>query len=425
MNLPAVVCYDVARLAVSEAQVSTNDDIAQDVLDRLIIPNIQHSVEQAMATGDCVLRPWIDTGGTLHLDTYHAQDFLPVRFQDNQVIAGVFVQRKVEHPTTETTVTWTKLELQDYDANAKTIHVVTKVFRLASMPMDDLLGTEYPIDSVPEWGTITPDYYITNASRPLFVFCRSQWLPKACSNGALGASIFADAVDQVKELNDRINQLSWEFESGKRKLIVDESAIPTDDQGKESLSASDSELYRKLSGSATAEATIKDLFADFSPEIRVDNYLTDIKRLCSEIALLCHMDSGYLSYDQTTGAVTATQVKVQDKKSYATVCNTQSRVAQPTVEALLRSFSMLLYASGKPSYDADEVIEDAVFSWGDGLMTDPDAEQAQALLEVQSGLRSKESYLREFRGLDEDAAAEEIAAIKGDTPVVESPLFGA
>ena len=49
LNIPRIVSFDVARLAVGEAQFSSNDKNADFILQTLIAPNIQQAVEQAVA----------------------------------------------------------------------------------------------------------------------------------------------------------------------------------------------------------------------------------------------------------------------------------------------------------------------------------------------------------------------------------------
>lgn len=427
LNIPRIVSFDVARLAVGEAKFSSNDKNADFILQTLIAPNLQQAVEQTVAMGSCAWRLWVDRSGKPHIDLYQCEDILPVDIEDNKVVGLVFVDRKVVHPTDYTTMTYTRLEYQKYDSASRMMHVVVKAYRKQGEPAPDDLGGEIPLASVPEWEDITPEWSISNCDAPTFVYIASPWHIAGSNNLAIGASIYADGVDQIEELQERRNQLDWEYDSGKRKLMVDEASLPTDQFGNVTIDPADRELYRKLSGSMSANNSIKDQFADFSPTIRYQEYHTDIKRILNELAKVCHMSNGYLSFDELNGAVTAQEIRSRDKDSYATVCNVQNKTARPAVLATLHGFSILLTALGNPlRYDYETATNDDNFSivWGDGIMDDPDAERDVAQSEVQSGLMSKRWYLIHFRGLTEQEADEELALIKSDSPVVDTSFFG-
>lgn len=423
-NVAALLCYDVSRLSVGEAEITSQDKTVQKIIDNVISPMLQRAVEESVAKGGAAIRPWLDTMGNPHADLYRVGEFLPVDFQDDRITAMMFVDQKTIK-TEHQSVTYTKLELQRWTppsaGKAGKFSSTTKAFRKDGEATDTDIGRECSLALVPEWESITPEWTIANVNAPLFVYIRAPW--RVASSGVIGASIFSNAVDQIQELNDRKNQLSWEFRSGKRKMIVDESALPINpDTGKLDVKPADAELYRKLSGSQTAAGAIQDYWADYSPEIRYEAYHADIRQLLIEISILCHMDSGYLIQDAQSGAITAKEVTVREKNSYATVCNVQTKTARPAIEELLSSFSVLLSLGGD-SFDA-EAIKDISIVWGDGIMDSPDAERDIAQSEVLAGLRSKKDYMIHFRGLTEEEADAELAQIGEETPSYSESFQG-
>ena len=424
-NIPAEVCYDVARLAVSEAQITVGDSHAQDIVDTLIKPNLQVMVEKALAAGGCYVRPWADASG-MHIDIFRAEDVLPVAFNDGLVTGAVFIVRKTIHPSVDSTVGYTKLEYQRLDPTTKDYLVSVKCFRRQGGCDAEDLGHEVPLDSVPEWSSITPEWGVHGMSRPLFVYVRSPWQIKDSDNTAIRAAIFADAAGTIRLLTARIQELCWEFESAKRRMVVDESALPRDPNTGRTLELpGDKGLFLKMQGNTTAQGAVADMYADFSPEIRIQPYHEEIKRLCADASVACHMDSGYLEYNERTGVVTAEQVKSEDKNSYATVCNVQNLTALPAVRDMLTTIAEVADISGMHLYDQWQVIDSLSIVWGDGIMDDPDAERATAESEVQSGLRSKKSYLMEYRGLTEQEAEAELQQIKSESSInVDSSFFG-
>ena len=67
-------------------------------------------------------------------------------------------------------------------------------------------------------------------------------------------------------------------------------------------------------------------------------------------------------------------------------------------------------------YDIDEFGEEELeVSFGDSILTDEDSVRDNAQKEVVSGLRSKLSYLMEYRGLTEEEARKEIDQMKEES----------
>ena len=76
---------------------------------------------------------------------------------------------------------------------------------------------------------------------------------------------------------------------------------------------------------------------------------------------------------------------------------------------------------GVPEFKEEELA----VSYGDSILTDEDSARENAQREVQTGLRSKLSYLMEYRGLTEEEAQAELDRIKADTASPFSMFDGA
>ena len=66
---------------------------------------------------------------------------------------------------------------------------------------------------------------------------------------------------------------------------------------------------------------------------------------------------------------------------------------------------------------------DVSIGYGDSILVDSDSEKENAKDEVQLGLRSKKSYLMEYRNLSEEDAEKELEQIRNESPV-EMDYFG-
>ena len=64
-------------------------------------------------------------------------------------------------------------------------------------------------------------------------------------------------------------------------------------------------------------------------------------------------------------------------------------------------------------------VDDITVTFGDSVMVDEETEKKTAQTECQIGLRSKLSYLMQYRNMSEEEALKEIERIKAEAPTVD------
>jgi len=139
------------------------------------------------------------------------------------------------------------------------------------------------------------------------------------------------------------------------------------------------------------------------------------------VCMACHLDAGAYVYDQAAQAVTATEVRTKSQQTYGTIVDIQDQMIKPFVSQLVDNIRAV-----QQLYETEAIPDDVMlgFDFGDSILTDEQSDRTNAQAEVVGGLRSKISYLMEYRGMTEQQALAEIERIKGETPVV-NPFFGA
>jgi A118 family predicted phage portal protein len=131
--------------------------------------------------------------------------------------------------------------------------------------------------------------------------------------------------------------------------------------------------------------------------------------------MACHLDAGAYVYDQASNAITATEVRSKQQQTYGTIVDIQDQMIEPFIRAFVDTVRAL-----QDLYDLERVIPKEVelgIDFGDSVLTDEETDRSNAQAEVTTGLRSKQSYLMEYRGMTEEQALQEIERIKAETPV--------
>jgi A118 family predicted phage portal protein len=423
LNIPAVMCSDLAKKAVSELAVScsvenqaTANELTQAFMDESILPFLRHQVEYALAMGGIVMRPWYDTQAKkVKIGWYTADRVLPLAWDGRRMTGAVLIDRKVMI-SENGRIIYTKLESHQYQAGS-TYTITTKLFKSSS---ETVLGTELAdFSDVQEWSGIDPVVTINNLEDPLFVYMGTPWANNKLLNNPTGCAIFKDALESIEELDRTYSSLCWEREGGEMAVFVDDSMIPATMQNGQPVYEMDKpekRLYRKLTGEAG-----KQLLEPWAPELRIDPLLTKLKSDLSLVCMQCHLDPGAYLYDSDKGAVTATEVRTKNQQTYGTVYDIQMQMVQPAIEQIINSVRELQLLYKQKAFPTNLSLG---LDWGDSILVDEESDRTNAQAEVSSGLRSKLSYLMEYRGMTEEQAMAELAQIKGDTPQVAS-LFGA
>ncbi len=401
LAFPSVICWDLAKKAIGELEIrattkqGTEDEFAQGIIDTLLDPYLRGQLEYALALGGVVARPYYD--GRVKVGWYSADMVIPTAWEDDTLTGVILVDRQTLRGEV-----YLKLEsIQPFEDGWK---IETKLFKAKG----GALGTEVPLSTVPMWSHIDPEVIIKKSTVPPFTYLRTPWANNKNLNSPMGSSIYRDALTAIEALEEAYSSLCWEIEAGKTAVFIDDSMIPVDPRTmKDSLSGLERRLYRKVT-SESGESLIE----PYSPTLRVDELNAAIKTQLSIACMACHVDAGAYIYDQSMQAVTATEVRTRQQQTYGTLVDIQEKMLTPFIYAYLDAIRQV-----QVIYEVEELGDiELSIDYGDSVLVDEQADRTNAQAEVTVGLRSKLSYLQEYRGMSEAEALKELEQIKADTP---------
>lgn len=128
----------------------------------------------------------------------------------------------------------------------------------------DTLGGELALTDVPEWAGLEPEVVIRGVDRPLFGELRMPMANTVDETSKLPVSLYARAVDTMAELDRIYSEFLWEIHTGKRKRIVDRTAIKPDKSGG-GVPFRDQTTDLYLSMDLTGDMGQGDPFRDYTP----------------------------------------------------------------------------------------------------------------------------------------------------------------
>ena len=400
--LGPAIAQEFSRLVTMESEITCTGSARADWLMQQARPfwdALPATVETACALGGCVFKPYVQ-GGRIVVDVVQEDCFFPTTFDTSGCMIGAIFTEQIKRRN----AIYTRLEHHEFKNGTETI--TNKAFVSATSAQ---LGREIPLTEVPEWADISPDARIDNLTRPLFAYFRVPTANRVDRHSPLGASVYALAVDTIRDADVQYGSLLWEYRGGELAIDVDAAAIRQDADGALRMEERDRRLYRHLLNGNP------NMWNTFSPALRDASYLNGLDAILRRIEFQCGLAYGTISNPQSVEK-TAEEVRASKQRSYATVCLIQNAL-QAALEDLFCAMDVYATLYGLATAGSYTLA----FDWDDSIVNDPAARKQQFWQYVEAGRFPFARYLVEFEGYSEDEAA----AIAAEAATAEPLTFGA
>ncbi len=401
LGLPASICTEMARLVTMESKITISGSARAELIAKYLVPflsNLSRYVEYACSTGGISFKPYMDSSG-IAVDVTKAGYFYPVSFDSAENITGViFPEFKRVGKTL-----FTRLEYQQLSGDIYTITNKAFASRQAQVKNDNVinLGQEIRLEDVPEWEDIEPYVEFENADRTLFSYFKIPIANNVDPESPLGVSIYARAVDQIRDADEQYGAALWEYKSKETAIQATSEFFKHDRQGNAILPKGKERQYVDM-GNNVADTDGKPFFNVYSPEIRDESFFNGYNKIVQKVEFNSGLAYGTLSDPQVVEK-TAEEIKMSKQRSYSTVKAIQNKLGD-AIKVLVDAI------------DAWMTMEDLALpgsvnlaiSWDDSLVTDKKAEREQDLQDLAAGIMQAYEYRMKWYGEDEKTAREKV-----------------
>lgn len=250
----------------------------------------------------------------------------------------------------------------------------------------------------------------TKSNIPWFAIIK----PNICNNidteTPFGISVYANAIDVLKELDDAYDGLGNETTLGRRRLFVAEEML-TYDGGEEKMvfDPNDISVYRLPKGFNKDSMIEHD-----SSDLRTDKYSSAVDYQLMLLSLKCGFGKERYKFD-SGGIQTATGVISENSDMFRTL-KKHELIAESALVTIIKAIAYASTAFGNIPINADEIKID----FDDSIIEDKGAEQVRAQTEVGNGTRSKKSYMRNIRNMNDKQIEEEFQEMQEEKMSDES-----
>lgn len=419
LNLPAFISSEIARQIVLEVKwnitgkgldangESLMNPRAQFLKDEFgkLFSVLRQKLEQGCAAGGMAVRPY-PRDGHIHFDWAMAWGLYPLAFgNDGELTDVIFADTYTEGKTI-----YTRLERHTVEGGS--VKITQRAFK-SNTP--DTLGTEISLSEVKQWANLLPEATVTNTEGQLF-----GWFKVASANSVdvdspMGASVYAKAVDTIKQADVQYSRLLWEYEGSELAIDVDPTVLQPKPGpgGKREMPKLNQRLFRAVDALKNGE----DRYSVFSPAIRDASYINGLNQLLMRIEDQCGLSRGTLS-DANVDARTATELRIVRQRSYATIADNQK-----ALEVCLRDVVRAMDKYADLYNLAPEGDYDVSFEWDDSIVTDMNQQLEERLALMSAGVFSRQELRQWYFGETEAQAAAAIEKLQQEQQASMSAML--
>lgn len=377
------ICREFADATLIEMETRISID-SLDKKYQKAIADLNENMQEGLGLGSFVIKPIGNSGS----EFVSADKFVPITFGDDgkPLDIGFLTVKRVGQ-----TDYFTRFE-RHYFTNGN-LTIENKCFH-SQDPSD--IGQTCSLEEVPEWASINPGPVIYPGMQQMdFGYYRNP-IKNRIDGSSCGVSIFEAAKGRIKKADIQGARLDWEYDSGERAIHVDDRALKKDrNTGRFGMAKLNKRLYRGLN---LDDGKDKELYKEYSPEMRDEAYKRGLEEYKREIEFIVGLAYGDLS-DVQEVEKTATEIKISKARKYNRVTAIQSNLEECLEDfAAGLAFYNGLYTSGY----------EFMCKFNDSILTDEESERQQDRQDVSMGVMSHLEYRMKWYNEDEETAAENL-----------------
>lgn len=310
------------------------------------------------------------------IDYLSALKIYPITFHDGKLVECAFVSEN----TNTTNVSIHKLVDGLYDVINLTIP--------NDMKSDD---------------EIVEQVFHTGRNKPLYQIIKPNVVNNIDIDSPLGISIFANAIDNLKAIDNAYDSLDNEIDIGRRRIMVDDRMISVSADGDVAVpfDPKDSAFYRlpaRPDGSPVLE--------EFASQLRINDISLGLQEQLNTFAALVGFGKNYYTFGASGGGrplQTATAVIAQNSDLYRNLKKHELLLEQAIYD-MVESIAYLVNEYTTDTMDASEIS----IMFDDSIIEDKDSQKTSDRTDVTNGVMSKVEYRMKWYGEDEETARENI-----------------
>lgn len=388
INFAKTITSETARLACLDLSIKLDGSARADYLQKVIddmFDKIREYVEKMCAYGTVALKP--NGSG---VECLNPSNFLITETDGNNNIQGmIFFDYYDVSDRFYTRMEYHRFVEGDYLVSNRCYMSRSK----------GTLGERIVITNSP-WKELEEDVCIENLEKPLYAVLKTPMANHIDQASPLGISIFAEAIEELKDLDIAYSRNITEIKDSRRMVLLDERMLQMpairDEKGNTIRRTMKMPKYVK---NVMGESS-NDFYKEVNPQLNTETRIEGINNILSILAYKCGYSNGYFSFDAMQGIQTATGVEASQQRTIQFIKDIRDK--------LQMAMDDLIYAIDKYAdlYDLAPLgAYEVVYGFGD-ICYSYEEDKKTWWGYVQAGRVPFWKYLVKFENMSEEEAKE-------------------
>ena len=393
LGMAQKVCEDWANLLMNEKTdifIPKGKDLLDYILEREDFwSKGNEAVEKSFALGNgaFVLRLenakiddegkiWKDTNTELKIDFINATKIRPITFKNGDITECAFVNEG----TNEATISIHLLEDGQYIIKDIILKRSVNGFQL------EQVATLY-----------------TGSNIKWFSWIKPRKANNININSPLGVSIFSNAIDNLKIIDNIFDGFNNEYQLGKKRIMVASEAVKIDVSEGQPVKVFDTNdvVYYNIPQGKDGKPIIQDI----NSELRSQAYIDGLNNQLSIFGSKCGLGESYYKFDAMSArpVQTATASKLMAQNLYRSINKQEVMIRK----MLIQLTKAIIYVNNNwtnmPNI-AEVQDQNIQIQFDDAISMDKESERERDLADVTAKIMSKKSFLMKWYLMDENEA---------------------
>lgn len=415
------IAESVANLTTLDIDVAfdgSRKEYMQTFFNKSVKSRLREWVEFACAYGTIVLKPNGEGVDIVTPDSFEVVskdgngNITGIVFQDSYNQNGIYYTKLEYHRFVQAYVKINP-ESEEY-TNTSYYTVTNKAF---SSKDSTSIGTPVRLQDT-KWANYSEEVNIVKSNENklesmLFGVFRLPCANNIDLSSPLGMSIYANALEELKDLDIAYSRNSLEILQSKRTVLVDDRLImlPSTRDANGNVIKHKMKLPKFVKNVMADDAN--SFYQEINPSISIEQRKAQIDFQLNLIGCKCGFSNGYFVLDQKTGMITATQVEADDRETIQLIKDIRDSL-RTALDGLFYAqgvFADLYELSPAGDYEASYNFGDITYSY--------EEDKARWWTYVQSNKVPAWMYFVKFEGMSEEEAKQMVA----DATPAEQSLF--
>lgn len=379
MGMAKRFCEDWAALLLNEkVRISVGDEAAQAAMDEILKRNrfsvrANQLVELAFALGTGAFVEYLD-GGEVVIDYVRGSMIYPLAWDNGIITECAFASERKQG-----TENYIYLNIHRRDAQGRYI-IENKMFR---RNRDTISPTDLPEG--------VADEVVTGSELPYFQIITPNIVNNVDLSSPMGISVFANAIDNLQNIDLVFDAYDNEFRLGKKRVLVPltltQTTMAESGVTKPVFDDNDVEFYVIDTGEQNTQK-----IEEMNGALRYDAFEAGIKTAINLAAYKCGFGENRYRFEGGT-AMTATQVISQNSDLFRNL-KRHELILDAALQGLIKAIAQM----------AGIGIGEITIEFDDSIIEDEDKERQRFIQEIREGLRQPWEYRVKYFGEAEEQA---------------------